>query len=63
MSEDLPESPVERIEIEHADGTIRVLEGDDAHRWAQWVDSGLYFASTHGGQPPEVEWETIDDGE
>lgn len=62
MTEEIPDEPVRRVEVEHADGTTRVLEGDDAQRWAAWADSALSFATTHGIQAPDVDWREEDDG-
>ena len=60
-----PDSPPRRVEVEHEDGTVRVLEGDDAQLWVSYVSSALKFAHEHGGRSPDVEWEEVnkDDGE
>lgn len=53
----MTEEPVHRIEVEHADGTTRVLTGDDAHAWAMYVESLMRWSNQHGGQAPDVDWE------
>lgn len=58
---DVPDSPVRKVRVEHVDGTVRVVEGEDAHAWAMWVASASTFASNHGGDSPDVEWEEVDD--
>ena len=50
------ESPVKRVEVEHEDGTVRVLEGKEAMSWVQWVATAINFAQQHGGIPPQVDW-------
>jgi len=52
-----PESPVERIQVEHENGEVRYLEGDDARIWFNWVVNSINFTRKHGGQPPNLEWE------
>lgn len=59
---DPPDSPVERVEVEHADGTVRYLEGEDVHLWVQYVGNALEFADEYGGRPPEVEWKEKENG-
>lgn len=52
-----PKSPVCRVEIEHEDGTVKELEGQEAKDWADWVDAGLSFYSVHESRsPPDVDW-------
>lgn len=63
MTEGPPDSPVRRVEVEHADGTTRILEGDEANLWVSYVSSALKFAHEHGGRSPDVDWEEKDDNE
>lgn len=54
-----PDSPVSRVEIEHADGTVKELTGDDAQTWVEWVDTGVGLAVAHGHSAPDVPWNVL----
>lgn len=58
-----PDSPVTRVEVEHEDGTVRVLEGEEAQAWVRWIGSIMGFAEEYGGKAPSVSWEQYDDNE
>lgn len=51
-----PEEPVEEIRIEHRDGEVRYLRGDEARAWFNWVVKSIQFTEDHGGVPPNVDW-------
>lgn len=53
---DLPDSAVEEIRIEHQDGEQRVLRGDEARAWFNWVAQSIEFTTKHGGTAPDVDW-------
>lgn len=53
---ELPDSAVETIRIEHRDGEERILRGDEARAWFNWVVKSIEFTTKHGGTPPNVEW-------
>lgn len=53
------DSPVRRVEIEHADGTVRRATGDDAEAWADAMDGVFAFAADNSAHVrPVVDWET-----
>lgn len=61
MTEDTPDEPVKRVEVEHEDGTVRVLTGPEAQAWVEWVAKSISFMQNHGGTVPDVKWEEVDD--
>lgn len=50
---------VVRVEIEHSDGTISRLTGDDATKWNEAVQSAITMAYVHGMPFPTFKWETF----
>lgn len=52
----IPDSEVIRIQVVHEDGTMRELSGDDAQKWAEWIDVAIRFAENNGGKSPNVDW-------
>jgi hypothetical protein len=54
---------VEVTVIEERDG-VRYktrLQGDAADEWAKYVNSALVLDHAHGGESPDVKWETINE--
>lgn len=64
MTEPDTDSPVRRVEIEHADGTVKRATGDDAEAWVDAVD-GAFGSIRDGYQRPAVDWEawTVERGD
>lgn len=56
--EDIPDSPAVRIEVEHENGVIRSLEGEEARAWIEFVGRaiGYYRQVSKYIHPPDVEW-------
>lgn len=63
MSDDIPDSPVRRVTVEHADGTVRELEGEQAETWVQRVARGLAYMEARDGRTLEVDWSEYDSDE
>lgn len=54
-----PDSPVVRVRIEHADGTVKQITGDEAKSWASSVDAAVAEATIRGRDiPNKVDWDT-----
>lgn len=54
-----PDSPVTRVEIEHDNGTVKRLTGDEATSWTRCVDAAVSEATIRGrDMPTDVGWET-----
>lgn len=50
---------VTRVEIEHSDGTISRLTGDDANKWNEACQNAITMAFVHGVSFPPFGWETF----
>jgi hypothetical protein len=53
----MTEAKTTRVEIEHADGTIIRLTGDEAHKWGEYVNGTSGYLFAHGMQAPLFQWE------
>jgi len=53
----MDEKKTVRVEIEHSDGTILRLTGEEAQKWGRYVEGSSAFMSVHGMLTPPFEWE------
>lgn len=44
---------VVRVEIEYDGGTVRIIEGDEAQKWADYMDAGMGLLGTRPSMAPE----------
>ena len=47
-----------KVEITHADGTVKTLTGDEATKWGEYVAAQGFHAANHGMPCPPFRWET-----
>lgn len=54
--EEEPKQQVVRVILQYSDGTVNYLEGEEAQRSIDTVNSALFIDQIHGGEPPSFNW-------